>query len=448
MSVVCPSCGNRVETDADGNCPRCARPVQTLSGRTMPAHREALPGENGAQPAPSAMPAGDAEMLRRGNMHAPSQLGSLGRIGKFEITKHLGRGGMAQVFLATEPVTGVSVALKTLRTDLADDPRIAKAFLSEARHMYELSHPNILKVLEVSDADEGAFFVMPYVRAGSLSEKITPGGMPGRDVLTIAVQIAEGLTHAHGKGLLHRDLKPANVLLDNDGRAMIADFGLVRPFFNDSLVDLGTARLEGTPAYMSPRVAAGLAEDTRADIYAFGAVLYEMLAGHPPYTGHDPMGVVQAVVDGPPPALATVVPHAPPGLVAVAEWCMARELRDRYASMNDVLEDLKRLAVGSTPRGPHDAGGTGRRVHLVVLAAVVAAVVLAILGALAFLSAHREPRQDTSRPNRPPFPAAAPRRHGIHPLPSDRRPPDARPPLGGRLPRGERRLPPREGQQP
>ncbi len=353
MSTVCPNCGNNVELSAGGYCPHCdvnLRPIdkQDLDGglRARDLSAETLPH-------PSSLPIEDVQLLHDPNVRPPSRLGSIGRIGKFEIVKALGQGAVARVYLATEPVTGASVALKMLRPELADDPRIVKAFLREARHMYELAHPNILKVLEISGPDEGAFFVMPLARGDSLDERIGPGGMPGDDVLDICVQVAEGLGYAHGKGLLHRDLKPANILLDEDGRALVADFGMVRPFFNDTMIDVKKVRPEGTPAYMSPRVAAGLAEDTRGDIYAFGATMYEMLAGNAPYTGRDPMAVIQAVVDGPPESLSNVNPNVPKELVYVVETCMARELRDRYASMSDVLEDLRLIRCDEAPRGIH-----------------------------------------------------------------------------------------------
>ena len=378
MSALCHRCNNDVVPDAAGNCPQCALPIASPDAPTLPGIMD--PAQPNDAPAPSSMAAGEAELLRGGQMQPPSRLGSLGRMGKFEIVKRLGRGGMAEVLLGIEPVTGAYVAIKTLRTELAKDPRVVKCFLAEARHMYELSHPHILKVLEVSDRQDGPFFAMPFMARGSLDRRLATGGIPPDEVIAIATQVAEGLTYAHGRGLIHRDLKSANVLLDDEGRAMIADFGLVRPFFNDSLVDGEDAQPTGTPAYMSPRIAAGLAEDTRADIYAFGATLYEMLAGHPPYTGHDPMGIVQAVIDGPPASLATAKPGTPAPLVAVVEWCMARELRDRYASMNDVLDDLKRLAAGERPRGPHGAGIQRRPTRMI---AAVAAGALLLAGLVA-----------------------------------------------------------------
>ncbi|MBL7076096.1 MAG: protein kinase [Kiritimatiellae bacterium] len=407
MSVTCQNCGETVIADTSGNCPQCAQPVMTPDDPTMPGIVD--PEHDLTVPPASSIPAGDAALLQGGHMQPPSRLGSLGRIGKFEIVKRLGQGGMAEVLLGVEPITGAYVALKTLKPELARDPRVVKCFLAEARHMYELFHPHILKVLEVSGEQDGAFFVMSFMAQGSLDQKIGKNGLPPAETISIASQVAEGLSYAHGKGLIHRDLKPANILLDDEGRALIADFGLVRPFFNDSLVDGQTAHPVGTPAYMSPRIAEGLAEDTRADIYAFGATLYEMLAGKPPYTGHDPMRIVQAVIDGPPAPLATASPGTSAPLVAVVEWCMARELRDRYASMNDVLEDLNRLAAGQAPLGPHGSGA--RKPARVNTAIIASAVILAALAAAAILGVkHFRPTPEASpaaaRTENPSAPAA------------------------------------------
>ena len=332
------------------------------------------------RPAPSIISADEAELLQRNGVLPPTQLGSCGRVGKFEIIKLLGQGGMGHVYAATEPVTGTAVALKMLKSEFADDPRIAQIFLREARHMYQLSHPAILKVLEVSGVDEGPFFVMPLVPGGSLANRISlTGVLDYGDTLSIGAEVAEGLAYAHSKGLIHRDLKPANVLLDDAGHALITDFGLVRSYLGDSMVDATRSSAEGTPAYMSPSVAAGHAEDTRCDIYAFGAMLYEMLAGHPPYQGRDAVSVMQAVLHGPPQPLATVNPKAPKELVAISEWCMARELRDRYASMEDVLEDLNRIQAGKAPRGPHGSGIGGARTSRIFLAVAGGLLLLAAL---------------------------------------------------------------------
>ena len=388
MTMVCPACRNNVEVNAAGNCPHCDRPLMSRSEDTMPGTH---PPTDRHAPAASVIATEDAELLQHAGVRAPSQLGSLGRIGKFEIVKAIGQGGMARVYLATEPVTGTSVALKMLHEELAQDPRVVKRFLAEARHMYELSHPNILKVLEVSGPEDGVFFVMPLARGDSLDQKIGPNGMSEEDILDICTQVAEGLTYAHSKGLLHRDLKPANILLDGEGRAMIADFGLVRPFFNDTMIDVTKTRPEGTPAYMSPRVAAGQAEDTRADIYAFGALMYEMITGHPPYTGRDPMAVLDAIIAAPPEPLASAKPEASAGLVAITEFCMARELRDRYASMSDVLDDLNKLKTGQAPRGSHgqhDGALTARAPGKALPRFLIGATAIILLGIAGLYGAH------------------------------------------------------------
>ena len=367
-------------------------------------------------PAPSILASDEAELLQHGSVRPPTQLGSCGRVGKFEIIKPIGQGGMGNVYAATEPVTGTTVAIKILKGEFLDDPRIGEIFLREARHMYQLSHPCILKVLEVSSADEGPFFVMPLVAGGSLAKQINEVGILDYwDTLKISTQVAEGLAHAHGKGLIHRDLKPANVLLDDDGRALITDFGLVRSYLGDSMVNAERSAPEGTPAYMSPSVAAGQAEDTRCDIYAFGAMLYEMLAGHAPYLGRDAASVMQAVLNGPPEPISSINPKAPKGLAAITGWCMARELRDRYASMDDVLNDLNRVAAGKAPRGPHGAGISGTWPGRLMLAAA----------ALVFLLGASYGIWSLIKPTPPPLPGTP---HGTHPPPAHVPPHAATPP--------------------
>jgi len=403
MNVLCPHCGRNVEVEPGELCPECAKPLAAPGDATLMTRPTPPPTVQSQEaPAPSVLASPDAELLQHGRIRPPAHLRSRGRIGRFEIVKPLGRGGMGYVFAATEPVTGTTVALKMLRDELAQDPRIVHSFLTEARHMYQLSHPAILKVLEVSGPEEGPFFVMPLVTGGSLDRRVrSEGVLAYDDTLAICIEVAEGLAHAHGKGLIHRDLKPANVLLGEDGRAMITDFGLVRSFVGDSVLDIERSTPEGTPMYMSPSVAAGQAEDTRCDIYSFGAMMYEMLAGRPPYEGRDAAGVIQAVLAGPPEPLASVNPKAPPGLVAVAEWCMARELRERYASMNDVLEDLQRLRAGDAPRGPHGSGAARVRPRRLALAAV--AVLLVLLGGYAgWRTLHRPRGGGVSQPSQEP----------------------------------------------
>ena len=185
---------------------------------------------------------------------------------------------------------------------------------------------------------------MPYFEKGSLANLIKSGQSLDREfIIDIGEQVAEGLVFAHRSGIIHRDLKPANILLSNDDKACLADFGLARSLFNDTLIDVESRNQEGTATYMSPAVARGDAEDTRCDIYSFGAILYEMLTGCPPYQGQGTKDILNQIAAGPPRPIASLNPKADNKLIMLAEGCMARELRDRYADMRDVLIDLQRI---------------------------------------------------------------------------------------------------------
>ena len=324
-------------------------------------------------------------LLQRGMFDPPMTPGTLGHLDRFEILRLLGEGGMGQVYLAREPRTDTRVAVKILRPQMAADPQSVHRFLTEARHMYRLSHPRILRVLEVSDRKEGPYYVMPYIEGGSLLGQYRPEMlMPTERILSIASQVAEALAHAHAHGLIHRDLKPGNVLLDTDGNAYLTDFGLVRTVFNDSMVDASASHLEGTAPYMSPAVARGEAEDTRCDIYAFGALLYELLAGQPPYTGRTSQIILDQVLKGPPTPLREVNPKASPALVKIAEGCLARELHARYTTMTDVMSDLARAAKGALPLGPHQQEQRRRLPRLAALLAGTLAI-----AALAGVAVHQ-----------------------------------------------------------
>jgi serine/threonine protein kinase len=293
-----------------------------------------------------------AELIAQRMLSPPSRPGLLAMLDQFEILRILGAGGMGIVLLARDSHSGRDVAIKLIKSDLVTNQTVVHRFLKEAGHLKRLRHTNVVPVQEISDRAEGPYFVMPYFEKGSLANRIKPGQpLDTESILDIAAQVAEGLSFAHRSGIIHRDLKPANILLTADGKACLADFGLARTLFNDTLVDVGSRQLEGTTPYMSPAVAAGDAEDTRCDIYSFGALLYEMLTGHPPYEGRGAKEILDHIIAGPPKPIASLNSNADRGLVAVAEGCLARELRDRYADMRDVLADLQRIKDNQRPMG-------------------------------------------------------------------------------------------------
>ncbi|MFM1941209.1 MAG: hypothetical protein RI897_191 [Verrucomicrobiota bacterium] len=291
-------------------------------------------------------------------LNPPSVLGALGSLDHFEVREILGVGGMGVVFKATEGKDGAPVAIKLLRPELAGDAISIRRFLQEARQMQQLQHPGIVPVLEVEDEAPGPYFVMPWFEEGSLSRRLDGGQSMGEaEVLRIGIELAGAIAYAHSSGLIHRDIKPGNVLVGEGGRVLLTDFGLSRAFTADGSGEVQIGKRYGTAPYMSPAVAAGEAEDTRADIYSFGALLYELLTGRPPYEGGSTQEVLDRILAGPPVPVREVNPRVNPAMAAVVECAMARALRDRYASMSDLLEDLERVAAGKRPEALGRPGG-------------------------------------------------------------------------------------------
>lgn len=334
-----------------------------------------------------------AELRRERVLDPPPRPGVAAGLGRLEILHLLGKGGMGAVLLARDPETAELVAVKLMKPELLRDKQAVHRFLVEAQHMKKMSHPNILKVRDIGERPEGPYFVLPFVQQGSLANLIEPGqGLDHATALNTARQIADALKYAHGKGIIHRDLKPANILVDGEGHAYLTDFGLVRTVFNDSMLDVATDKCEGTLPYMPPSELEGKVEDTRRDIYSFGAVLYEMLTGQPPYQGQSSREVLMKIKAGPPQPILEVNPAAHAGLVTVAENAMARELRERYAEMDDVCSDLQRIADGKEPLGPHGHEKRSRKLLLAIggLAACL------LLASFLYLLLVRGPREKPS----------------------------------------------------
>lgn len=251
------------------------------------------------------------------------------------------------------PHDGRLVALKTLRTELIASTQAIAHFRKEAEFQQKLHHPHILPVLGAGVFGAIPYFTMPFMDQGSLARRIQSNGpLPRDDALKITRQISSAIAFAHKRGIIHHDLKPANILLDQNGNAFVADFGLALTVFNDPSIDPVQLRPQGTAPYWSPAVARGEAEDTRCDIYSFGALFYELLAGRPPYQGKTSDEVVARILAGPPPPIMEINPSADPALARIAEGAMARELRSRYTDAEDLGADLERVACGEAPHGP------------------------------------------------------------------------------------------------
>lgn len=316
-------------------------------------------------------------------------------LSRFRVVRRLGVGGAASVYEVEDLALGRALALKVLHPSLQQSPSAEARFRREARFGARVSSPHVVRTLDVGELEDGATFVlMDRVRGGSLADRLGRDGRLSIDeAVTMARQVCLALEAAHALGVLHRDLKPDNILLDADGSAKVADFGLLG-LLGDSSDEhgelTGTGMLVGTPRYMSPEQARTGALDPRSDVYSVGAVLYEALSGEPAIRGRDVTRVLQRIQRGEVASLAATAPHVPPRLVAVVERAMSLEPDDRYPTAAALERALRRAHRGhpapSAPRaataGPLGRGGRGR-VALATLA--VAGVSLLVGGALALL---------------------------------------------------------------
>ena len=219
---------------------------------------------------------------------------------RFRVERELGRGGMATVYLVHDAKHGRDVALKVLHPELAASLGRDR-FLREIAFAARLTHPNILPLYESGEAGDALFYLMPYAEGDTLRTRLTEeSALPVADALRIARDVARALAYAHAHNVLHRDIKPGNILLES-GAAVVADFGIARAVSRaaDDVALTDSGLLIGTPAYMAPELAGGREPDGRADIYALGCVLYQMLAGEPPFSGVERAGDSRAACAGP-----------------------------------------------------------------------------------------------------------------------------------------------------
>jgi serine/threonine-protein kinase len=309
------------------------------------------------------------------------------RLGPYEIVAPLGAGGMGEVWRARDTRLGRDVAIKVLPVEFADDPERLRRFEREAKATAALSHPNILEVHDVGTFEGVPYLVEELLEGESLKERIGRGALPASEAIGVAVQIARGLAAAHEKGIVHRDLKPANVFLTKHGAVKILDFGLAKLVESvaaggaDTLTHAPTGATEfgrvlGTVAYMAPEQARGMAVDQRADVFSFGVVLYEMLAGQRPFRGATATDTVAAILKEQPPPLPASVP---PDLVAVIGKCLAKVPEKRYSSGSEVLAALGGVDVeGAAPLWGSLQRSVRRHPWLAAANAVVALAVLAL----------------------------------------------------------------------
>ncbi len=327
--------------------------------------------------------------------------------GRYRLEASIGTGGMAQVFRGIDTTLDRTVAIKILAPQFASDPSFVDRFRREAQAAARLNHPNIVNVYDTGVDGDTNYSVMEYVEGRTLAEYLATGGrLSPTKAAEIAEKVAEALAAAHAQGVIHRDIKPANIMVTRDGRVKVMDFGIARLVAGPDTVEQ-TAAVLGTAAYLSPEQAQGEAVDARSDLYSLGVVLYEILAGRPPFTGDSAMAVAYKHVQETPVPPSTLNPDVPPQLDAVVMRSLAKNPANRYQTAGEFGDDLRRVIAGqeveATPLLPAGAGATqvisrpastallpptepddDRRVWLWIL---IGALILLILGGGAYLLA-------------------------------------------------------------
>jgi serine/threonine-protein kinase len=305
----------------------------------------------------------------------------------YAIERELGGGGMSRVFVAEEASLGRRVVVKVLPAELSGAVSLAR-FRREISLAARLQHPHIVPLLAAGDVGGLPYYTMPLVDGESLRARLERGELPIGDAIAILRDVAKALEYAHGKGVVHRDIKPDNVLLAGRS-AMITDFGVAKAISdataNGSFTSVGIAL--GTPAYMAPeQAAADPATDSRADIYAFGAMAYEMLAGHAPFAGRSAQSVLAAHATETPPLIAALRPATPAPLAALVMRCLEKRPGDRPQSATAIVQSLESIPTSGAPEATITPAATESTRHPSRRRALVAAGLVAII-VMVFLAA-------------------------------------------------------------
>lgn len=327
------------------------------------------------------------------------------RLGPYEILEPVGAGGMGEVYRARDTRLDRTVAIKTLPEPLSSSPELHQRFEREARAVSSLSHPHICALYDIGNHEGVDYLVMEFLEGETLSDRLRKGPLPIDEILQRATEIADALDKAHQLGLVHRDLKPGNIMLTKSG-AKLLDFGLAKsmpstdeatsataaPTVTSPLTTKGT--IVGTYQYMSPEQLEGRDVDARSDIFAFGAVLYEMASGQKAFEGKSQAGVFAAILEREPPSITATQPNMPPALDRLIKTCLAKDPNDRRQTMHDVALDLKWIGEGGSRVGVPVKVSSRRRSRERFAWIVAAALFLAAiaLGYAYYSAVHKEVR--------------------------------------------------------
>jgi serine/threonine-protein kinase len=317
--------------------------------------------------------------------------------GPYTLVSKLGEGGMAVVYKGYQESLNRYVAIKVLRGELARDQEFITRFRREALAVAKLSHPNILHVYDAGEAHGIYYIAMDYADGGSLKDRIQQGNLTMEQAIDITAQLADALDYAHRQGLVHRDVKPSNVLMSTDGRPLLTDFGIAKVLSQSThLTRTGTSI--GTPEYMAPEQLQGQEVDGRADIYALGVVLYELLSGWSPFSAPTPMAIMYKQMNEPPPPLRQMNVTIPTWLEGVVDKALAKQPQDRFQRASEMATALRQkqspVAAPSpgrkrtktpAPMAPAKPSAKKKGSAVPLLVGIIALLVLAVGAGAAYL---------------------------------------------------------------
>jgi serine/threonine protein kinase len=300
----------------------------------------------------------------------------------FEIEAPLGRGGMGAVYRAKQTGLNRTVALKMLLAGSFADANLRARFLLEAESVAALEHPHIVKVFAFGESGGHPYLAMEYAPNGALSERVPAGGLPAREAAQVVAKLAGAVAHAHSRGVVHRDIKPQNVLIGADNEPRLTDFGLAKVGRADHKLSV-TGQVLGTPAYMAPEQAAGKINEvgTAADVYALGAVLYDLCTGRPPFQGDSIAVTLQKVLTEEPDRPRALNPAVPRDVETICLKCLEKDPAKRYATAQELADDLLRW-LRNEPIAARPAGALERATKWVKRNKVAALAGAAVTAAL------------------------------------------------------------------
>src|ERR1700759_1663278 len=316
--------------------------------------------------------------------------------GRYRLEAKLGSGGMSTVYLAKDGPLDRPVAVKVMHREMSEQEDQLERFRQEARAVAKISHPNVVSVIDAGEDGGFPYIVFEYVEGETLKQRISRvGALDIQEAIAYAIEIARGLGIAHGRNLVHRDIKPQNVLIDDEGRAKLTDFGISRQLEQDGMT--ATGRVLGTTDYVAPEQAMGRGTDQRSDIYALGVVLFEMFTGEVPFAADSQVGVAMKHVNEELPDVQQLRPELSAASALVVERATSKDPAKRYADIGEMIDDLstalevEAARAGSTTgeattvleAGPPASRKLSSRARtswvVVALALVIAAAVVAII---------------------------------------------------------------------